>query len=1098
MSPKTIFASFAALFTGAAILVGLMSISTRADSNLQTKEPGVAVTAVSATSAREPWSWNQTPVEISPTGDLSWKPEPFVFNSGTTPRYIDFDNGNDANSGETKDLPWKHHPWDAAAADNAKSCKGSHTYIFKRGVVYRGVLVATESGESGNPVQLTSDPNWGRGEAILAGSTKVAGGWKKCTPADAPTTMPSPEKVWFIDLDKGFRPRCVFEVRGNEDVRIPITRNPHYKLTNPDDPMGDWYEWTGPARRGFTNEDSVHLIQDDPNYYDGAYVWSEWEDTTGNMGMPYISPMLKYNPARHSITRNRIFFGAATKGMRYYMENHPAFLDGPGEYYVADKGEHADRMYLRLPEDRDPNQSVIELGRMPHILQIQDQRHIAITGLRFSYMNVPLNVGVGYPAIYYRPTAIQMIGDCQDIRIANCRFIHVPCAVRGAPRPCQALMNYTPQLKGKTTADFMDGIYFTDNDLAHLDEGGILLEDGSATGGMLMPTPQLNELGRIQILRNRIVDVTFRSGGSYNGPAIGVTNGTLTEIAGNILDRCCGIGIWMFGGKGGNDGRDRPLIRNLVHHNKATNILLTANDWGAFAIWQGGPAFVFDNISGNPMGPKHNVANNREYSCNAYAFYLDGMFKSYMFNNIAWGKYNALDQYLKNRSAFMMVLGFQNNWFNNTVYKFTYGATGSSGQRNVFLGNIFADITNRFFGQNASGDISLAGGGVNADKPETASVISTLAYGSNVFFGKPASFATLGKTTGAALDSFKTALDPLSPRRADVGIMADENPLTAPEQQDFRLKPNSAAAGKGVRFFVPWSLYMTVGEWSFCRFNADPTVVMGENFFMSDEFVERSMYYDIPRNDLAVPGAKAEDYTTSPLEDWTVSALVFNGKDRYCILPDKDLKADYPTKKAVTEVNGKAVARSGTYPGGKRRTVDMGTNNFLIETHFKTAPDHTNGVLVSKMADNGYTLGIDATGAVQLRLQSAGKTITCPGGKVNDGQWHHVLAEVDRTAALTRVYVDGKLASPECKLDLTADTSLANGGDFLVGKDADCHFFTGAIDFLRVSRGTLADAKTTIDELYAWEFAGPFLRDFRGQEPAGKPRDAGALESGVK
>ena len=35
--------------------------------------------------------------------------------------------------------------------------------------------------------------------------------------------------------------------------------------------------------------------------------------------------------------------------------------------------------------------------------------------------------------------------------------------------------------------------------------------------------------------------------------------------------------------------------------------------------------------------------------------------------------------------------------------------------------------------------------------------------------------------------------------------------------------------------------------------------------------------------------------------------------------------------------------------------------------------------------------------------------------------------------------------------------------------------------------------KTSIEELYAWEFDGPFLRDFTSSKPKGK-RDAGALE----
>ncbi len=47
---------------------------------------------------------------------------------------------------------------------------------------------------------------------------------------------------------------------------------------------------------------------------------------------------------------------------------------------------------------------------------------------------------------------------------------------------------------------------------------------------------------------------------------------------------------------------------------------------------------------------------------------------------------------------------------------------------------------------------------------------------------------------------------------------------------------------------------------------------------------------------------------------------------------------------------------------------------------------------------------------------------------------------------------------------------------------------------MRIALGTLADAHTTIDELYAWQFDGPFLRDFAGRKPSGARRDGGAIE----
>jgi hypothetical protein len=149
-------------------------------------------------------------------------------------------------------------------------------------------------------------------------------------------------------------------------------------------------------------------------------------------------------------------------------------------------------------------------------------------------------------------------------------------------------------------------------------------------------------------------------------------------------------------------------------------------------------------------------------------------------------------------------------------------------------------------------------------------------------------------------------------------------------------------------------------------------------------------------------------------------------------------------------------------------------------------------------AGAGYQLALDEDGRLRLDLASAGPSLTgqttAMGPKVEPGKWHHVIVEVDRLAQRVRFYLDGEL-SGQSRLDLLAGLSLANEADFLVGKSPDGAFFKGAIDFLRVSRGTLADARTTIEELRAWQFDGPFLRDFTGAEPNGQRRDAGAIES---
>ena len=101
---------------------------------------------------------------------------------------------------------------------------------------------------------------------------------------------------------------------------------------------------------------------------------------------------------------------------------------------------------------------------------------------------------------------------------------------------------------------------------------------------------------------------------------------------------------------------------------------------------------------------------------------------------------------------------------------------------------------------------------------------------------------------------------------------------------------------------------------------------------------------------------------------------------------------------------------------------------------------------------------------------------------VNDGQWHHLIAEADRHTGTFRIYLDGRLDSSGTGLGV--DVSLASDANLYVGGTPQGQNLDGAIEFLRIARGTLAAARTTIEELYAWQFHGPFLHDFTGRERA--------------
>ena len=146
---------------------------------------------------------------------------------------------------------------------------------------------------------------------------------------------------------------------------------------------------------------------------------------------------------------------------------------------------------------------------------------------------------------------------------------------------------------------------------------------------------------------------------------------------------------------------------------------------------------------------------------------------------------------------------------------------------------------------------------------------------------------------------------------------------------------------------------------------------------------------------------------------------------------------------------------------------------------------------MQKMADRGYALRLDEAGRLLFAVRAPGASSELTSSlPVNDGKWHHVIAEADRAAQKLTIYVDGREDSTGPGI---GTASVDNDGDLFVCGTPNGRRLKGTVEFLRIALGTLQDAKTSIEELYAWQFDGPFLRDFTGRRPQGK-RDAGAIE----
>ena len=1129
----------------------------------------VCILALWAGASSAEYSWQKPHAKVIETGDLEWQPEPFVFEKGPSVRYIDFKGGNDAASGTSKDTAWKHHPWDTAATGRAAECTGVHTYIFKRGVMYRGKLVTQESGRPGNPIRLTSDPDWGSGEAVICGAKEVPEFRK-----GAHSLMPAPEdKVWHADLD--FAPRHVWMVRNGEITPLKLARTPNWEVSEPDDVSSEWWTW-GKSQRTKVGDKQMHLVSSkhltgDAEYYKGASVWTEWGIV---MNTPYSTPIEKFDPEKKAVAIEGPWYGASESirhGGRFYLEDSPRFLDEAGEFWF-DKEDEGGRLYVWLPGDTDPNTVRIEAARHRTLLDSEGVSHLHISGLTFRFGNVWWDLGARFFMGDVRTAGVRIWGAGEDIHIRNCTFEHLTTSVR---------------MKAIGKDDVLKDIVIADNDIAYTDHQGMKIENGAAWGSK---KPPIGRLASLRILRNRLRHIGLRALRPKGNHAVHVNFPEQAEIAGNSLHRCYGAGIFVFGGLKNGFSGEAPFVRIAIHHNRVEDVLLASNDWGGIETWQGGPFFVYDNVVGNPVGPM-NWANKTF----GHAYYMDGAFKNYHFNNIAWGKRNQPEDTNKsNTAAFQEIHSFQNTVFNNTIYKFEKGTRRQAPQagRDKFLSNLWMDISEIVFRH--SDKLGVDPNAAHAGEQAEHFAYETGAYWGNVLYDIGDRVGVFEAEGGdyTDLENFSEALEEKNAMAHEVGVMAEKEPVRNAAEHDWRPVADSAVMGRGTKVFVPWALYEATGEWNFTRNNQDPSRVIDEHWFMAPHYKDRTLYHSAPRFPLEGVGIGAGDYVDGPLENWTVGALKLNGRDQYLRLSDvkppevglpetdpveftKSDPEDWvevmapekvrPGQKFVVTVRPKINLpegnmlsvhmhwmRSGGYGGWnaiglppREVTADQDTYEFTVNPVFKTGLDHfllhtftgptaewgdkthistttipaappiqhfnpevkkanflvecyfkaepgAEGLLAGKIDDAGWRISLKADGRAAFEVKGLGHYARALSAEpLADGEWHHMVAEADGDERMLTIYVDG--AHNGSSIGLSGDVEIENRAPLLVGGTPEGDNLAVTLDFLRISRGSLADARTDIAELYEWEFDGPQFRDFRGYRPDGKP-EAGALE----
>jgi hypothetical protein len=880
--------------------------------------------------------------------------------------------------------------------------------------------------------------------------------------------MPDADKVWSTDVD--FLPRTLWLTRPDEDpVRLKLARWPNWEESNPRDLMSEWPTWDQPQwwKEGLNqtkigkNTKHVGIADSLPGPLEdlvGGTVWTEWGIV---MGSPYpaeIEGVADIQQGKRSYQgiafRGPWTYNALERiitGNRFYLEDLPQFLDEPGEFWVEKKGSNS-RIYVRLPGDADPNGFTLEAGRHYNFFEGSHAEHLHWTGLTFRFGNMGWHYN--HPQ-WGRPNlligAIRLSGEGDGLVIANNTFEHLPMPVR---------------IDVGSTAQRIGTITVADNRMTDTDHGAITITNATPRGESSM-----GSLGHVDVLRNSLVRIGMRIVSGEHGHAVDIRFPETSHLAGNFLHRIGGWGLSVFGGKPSGNNRaeiEAPLSRHLIHHNRVEDVLLKSNDWGGIETWQGGSHYVFNNVVINALGFKHwiwNQGNKDRASSFGHAYYMDGSFKNYVFNNIGLGQNNDVSTPGVNLTAIQNIISFENWYFNNSFHTFVAATRQQAPDAGRFryLGNVFSDVSQMLFRhanpQDTAPDPNAAHytQGGNFDYP-------SIAYYGNILHDISGRIGTF-EETGVVYDEltdFRKALSRLNVQATDVGIITEQAPLLDPGDMDWRPVMGSAARSVDIRVFVPWGLARTVGEWQFTLNRADPNEIIDEHWLMTAAYADRKSYKDTPRYPLRGEGFTATDYTKGSLDTWTDSALHFDAS--------RALRVTHTEANVAVRIPG---GQGVEVPDAEPRSVDARRTSLIVEAIVRPAGD---GLIAGKFDGAvGYTLSIKDGAPVFRIATEGGDDIAVQGAALESGQWHHVLGEFDRENRRLTLYVAGQPGTTAGIQSITG--SLSNRADFVVGEG-----FTGDIGFLRVALSSLAESKTSFNELHTWQTDGPHFYDFTGQD----------------
>ncbi|KKL10545.1 hypothetical protein LCGC14_2554750, partial [marine sediment metagenome] len=458
-----------------------------------------------------------------------------------------------------------------------------------------------------------------------------------------------------------------------------------------------------------------------------------------------------------------------------------------------------------------------------------------------------------------------------------------------------------------------------------------------------------------------------------------------------------------------------PFLRGSIHHNQSSNALLSHYDAGSILAWMGGPIYIYSNTVKNPYGCRNTFdqaspITTFQRNCYGAGIYLDSNYKAYVFNNIISADHNDINSNVYSTAGINEAMGFNHMIFNNAVSGFVVGLHKGMLQhnRNYYFSNTFNDI-----------GFSFVNHKVNDDTIEYESI----AFTNNLFIGSPKRPYNFGRKRNNAqinLTEFSELLSDNSSLRSDVGEQL---------KSGYQLTQRKSIA------FIPWSLYSVVGEWNFYKNADDPENIFGENFNLNAEWLDRTMFHQIARNNLSCEDVDASNFTLGILENWIKGAIIFDGDEEYCSLDNDDLGL-YSWR---TKFKGKST--KGTIHPSDRDTIQINRESFIIEAVLKPGKITSMGLLSKHSDKKGFTITLQ-NGYPSVSLASNNMHSNRLSSKpINDNKWHHLLVEVDRNKTQgINIYIDGILSNGVFTGSSSLGFNIANNADFEIGRSGNMYY----------------------------------------------------------